>query len=257
MNFLSSIFWSWRRINVSTEGAIRTISGLEVELVRKDIKNLHLGVYPPHGRIRVAAPLIISDDAIEHFVIRKMAWIKRQRNNFLKQERFTPRQGLSGEDYFLFGQRLMLRVVDSPLRGKIVRTGLTSLELRVASDLDESARLRIIERWYRKELSKKIEEVLPRWEKVVGVSPDSWGIRKMKTQWGSFSGKNSKIWINLELAKKPQECLDYLIVHELVHLLEPSHNDHFTALMDQFMPTWRIKRDLLNSAPLVHNDWDY
>jgi predicted metal-dependent hydrolase len=242
---------------VSTEGAIRTISGLEVELVRKDIKNLHLGVYPPNGRIRVAAPLITTDDAIEHFVIRKMAWIKKHRTNFFRQERFAPRQAVSGESYYLFGQRLTLRVVDSSSRGRIVRTGLASLELRVAPHLDQSVRLRIIERWYRKELSNVIEEVLPRWEKVVGVFPDSWGIRKMKTRWGSYSRKHSKIWVNLELAKKPRECLDFLIIHELVHLLEPSHNDNFTALMDKFMPAWRNKRDLLNSAPLVHNDWDY
>ena len=233
------------------------VSGVTVQVVRKPIKNLHLGVYPPHGRVRVAAPLRVSDDAVRLAVVGKLGWIKRQRARFEAQPRQSVREMVSGESHHVFGRRYRLRVVHVPGPAKVVLVGKATMELHVAQDASTEQRLRLLQGWYRQRLRERLEPLLKKWQKALGVEVAGCGIKRMKTKWGSCSAEARRIWLNLELAKKPVQCLEYLIVHELAHLIERHHNERFTALMDEHLPQWRSRRQLLNDAPLSHDTWTY
>jgi predicted metal-dependent hydrolase len=233
-----------------------TVSGITVEVVRKAIKNLHLGVYPPNGRVRVAAPLAVSDDAVRLAVIGKLAWIKRQQAKFEAQQRQSRREMVRGESHYFLGQRYRLRVIEHHGAGKVVLHN-ASIDLYVRPETSADQREQVVQRWYRSQLKALIPSLLEKWQLVLGVDVADWGIKKMKTKWGACTIEARRIWINLELAKKPVQCLEYIIVHELVHLLERHHNDQFQKLMDQFMPQWRLHREELNRAPLGYENWDY
>jgi len=228
---------------------------LSVEVVRKSIKNLHLGVYPPEGRVRVAAPLAVSDDAVRRAVIGKLGWIKRQQAKFYAQPRQGKREMIDGESHYFQGQRYRLRIVECTGRPKVI-LNKSRLELHVHPESTTEERERTLQRWYRVRLRELVVPLLEKWQPVVGVEPFAWGIRKMKTKWGSCNTQSSRIWLNLELAKKPVSCAEYVLVHELVHLLERTHSDRFRALMDQFLPQWRLYRAELNQTPLNFEDWD-
>lgn len=234
-----------------------TVSGLPVRIVRKDIKNLHLGVYPPNGKVRVAAPLAVSDEAVRRAVIGKLRWIRRQCARFEGQARQSPREYVSGESHFFLGRRYRLRLVRSPGRARVVLPNHKRLELHVPAQFTVQQRHRAIQEWYRQELRALIPPLMEKWQERLGVGPSEWGIRKMKTRWGSCKPESSKVWLNLELAKKPVQCLEYIIAHELTHLLERNHNDRFISILNQHMPGWRTHRDLLNSEPLAHEEWRY
>jgi hypothetical protein len=234
-----------------------TVSGVRVQVVRKAIKNLHLGVYPPAGRVRVAAPLSTPDNAVRLAVIGKLGWIKRQRAKFDAQSRQSEREMVNGESHYFMGRRYRLRLVLQPGPGTVsIRNG-TTLELGVRPELDANARERVLQRWYREHLRQQLPPLLTKWENNLGVRAAAWGIKKMKTKWGACNPDPARIWFNLELAKKPIACLEYLIVHELVHLIERRHSDRFIALMDHHLPNWRLHRQELNAAPLAHEDWQY
>lgn len=228
-----------------------------VEVVRKRIKNLHLGVYPPNGRVRVAAPLAVSNDAVRLAVIGKLGWIKRHKAKFEAQPRQSRREMVSGESHYFLGRRYRLRVVDGNGPAKVALRSNAIMELHVSRAATMEQRERVLQRWYREQLKKKIPALLEKWQPVLGVQVADWGIKKMKTKWGSCNVKAGRIWLNLELAKKPIRCLDYIIVHEMVHLLERHHNDHFLELMGKFLPQWRLWREELNQAPLGHAEWGY
>ena len=232
------------------------VQHLTVDVVRKSIKNLHLGVYPPEGRVRVAAPLAVSDDAVRRAVIGKLGWIKRQQANFRAQPRQGKREMIDGESHYFQGQRYRLRIVESTAPPKIF-INKTRLELHVRPESTPEERERLLQRWYRERLKEQVAPLLEKWQPIVGVEPSAWGIRKMKTKWGSCNTEASRIWLNLELVKKPVQCVEYIVVHELVHLIERRHDDRFRALMDQAMPLWRLRRDELNQAPLSCENWDY
>lgn len=234
-----------------------SVSGIAVEVVRKDIKNLHLGVYPPMGRVRVAAPLVVNDEAVRLAVIDKLSWIKRQRAQFAKQPRQSEREMVNGESHYFLGRRYRLRVheVDAPTR--VALRGIASLDLFVRPGTSASRREAVLLEWHRASLRTAITDLLARWQPVLGVRAEQWGIKKMKTKWGSCNIAARRIWLNLELAKKPVQCLEYIVVHELVHLLERNHTERFAALMDRHMPDWRTRRELLNSSPLGHEAWGY
>jgi predicted metal-dependent hydrolase len=232
------------------------VSGFEVEVIRKDIKNLHVGVYPPEGRVRVAAPLLIDDDAVRLAVISKLAWIKRQRAHFQGQSRQSEREYVPRESHYFLGRRYLLSVKhDGPARVEIRRSN--RLDLFVPYGADTAQRERVLLAWYRKELKARIPGLIEKWETVLGVEVADWGVKRMKTKWGSCSIEARRIWLNLELAKKPVQCLEYVVVHEMTHLLERHHNNRFTELMDAFMPQWRLQRDELNRTPLSHEAWVY
>lgn len=242
---------------MNTEHRRIVVGGLQVQILRKAIKNLHLGVYPPNGRIRVAAPLAVSDHAVRLAVIHKLGWIKRQRARFNDQARQSQRELVSGETHYFLGRRYRLSVVEHPGPGRVVLRGRTRLELRIQPGSTASARDRLLQRWYRDRLRELVPPILAKWEPAIGVHAADWRIRKMKTKWGACSVDATRIWLNLELAKKPARCLEYLVVHELVHLIERRHNDRFTRLMDTHLPLWRQRRDQLNAEPLAQANWSY
>lgn len=233
------------------------VSDLRVEVVRKDIKNLHLGVYPPSGRVRVAAPLVVDDEAVRLAVIGKLGWIKRQRARFQAQPRQSQRRMVSGESHYFLGRRYRLRVVEQAGAARIALRGKASMDLFIHAGSSIEQRERVLSGFYRNQLKSLVPELLDKWVPVLGVEPPSWGIKKMKTKWGTCSIQARRIWLNLELAKKPIGCLEYILVHELVHLLERQHNDRFRMLMDRFMPQWQLHRDALNDSILAHERWAY
>ncbi len=234
-----------------------TVSGLVVDVVRKDIKNLHLAVYPPEGRVRVAAPLRVDDEALRMAVVTRLAWIKRQQARFADQERQSAREYVSGESHYFQGNRYLLSVSYYDGSPQVAVRNKTTLDLVVRTGSDAAQRERVLLAWYRQRLREEASPLIARWADQIGVDAPEWGIKQMKTKWGTCNTEARRVWLNLELAKKPVPCLEYIIVHELVHLLERHHNDRFTALMDRFMPQWRLHRAELNQAPLGHVTWEY
>lgn len=233
------------------------VGGLKVEVVRKDIKNLHLGVYPPSGRVRVAVPLVVNDEAVRLAVIDKLGWIKRQKARFIEQPRQSQREMVNGESHYFLGQRYRLRVHEMDAPARVAVRGIASLDLFVRPGTSAEQREAVLLRWYRDRLKALIPPLLDKWQPIIGVQASHWGIKKMKTKWGSCNPAARRIWFNLELAKKPVQCLEYIMVHELVHLLERNHTGRFMVLMDGFMPNWRVCRETLNSGVLGHEVWGY
>ncbi|HWQ18172.1 MAG TPA: SprT family zinc-dependent metalloprotease [Methanotrichaceae archaeon] len=234
-----------------------TISGIDIEIVRKNIKNLHIGVYPPEGRVRVAAPLRIDDDAVRLAVISRLSWIKMQRARFREQPRQSAREYITGESHYFLGRRYLLNVIEHNGPARVEKHRTRRLDLFVPYGADAAKRERVMIAWYRTELKSRVPDLIEKWQPVVGVQVADWGIKRMKTKWGSCNISARRIWLNLELAKNPIHCIEYVIVHETVHLLERHHNERFTALMDAFMPQWRHYRDELNRGPLSHEKWVY
>ena len=228
-----------------------------MEVVRKDIKNLHLGVYPPAGRVRVAAPMRLGDEVVRLAVISRLGWIRRQQAGFGKQQRQSEREMVTGESHYVQGQRYRLDVIEHGGPASISLSNNTTLRLRVRPGTDRNKREAVLHRWYRQRMRKQIPELIAKWEPVIGVGIADWGIRRMKTLWGTCNTDARRIWLNLELAKKPVSCLEYILVHEMLHLLERHHNDRFRDYMDRFMPQWRLRREELNRAPLAHEGWRY
>lgn len=242
---------------MTTERHTIEVSGIAVEVVRKDIKNLHVGVYPPAGRVRVAAPLRFSDDAVRVAVSTRLAWIRRQQSEFEAQERQSQREMIDGESHFFRGRRYRLRVIERDGPAEVRLANSSSLELRARTGTDRAGRDAILQRWYRERLREQIPALLDKWQPRVGAEVAEVRIKKMKTRWGSCSESARRLWLNLELAKKPVICVEYILVHEMIHLLERHHNDRFRELLDAAMPNWRTARDELNRAPLAHEDWGY
>jgi predicted metal-dependent hydrolase len=241
---------------VSTSSTI-SISNIQIEVIQKDIKNMHLAVYPPTGRIRLAAPLKTDAEVMRLFAISKIGWIKKHIKNFQEQPREGVREFSSGESHYYMGKRYLLKVTEANGLPSVTIKGVKNIQLNVRPNTSLEAKATILKEWYRKELKKQLPELIDKWEKIIGVKCNSWGVKHMRTKWGACNIEAKRIWINLELAKKPQICLEYIIVHELVHLLERNHNDRFVSLMNKFMPKWRMHRDELNRLPVAHNDWGY
>ncbi|MCB0669754.1 MAG: M48 family metallopeptidase [Saprospiraceae bacterium] len=233
------------------------IGNVEIDVVRKDIKNMHLAVYPPNGRIRLAAPIKTDHEVVRLFAISKLGWIKKHVKSFQDQRRETPRSYVSGESHYYQGKRYLLEVIERKGINKIELSGNKKIKMYVRPGTTESIRAQVMKEWYRKQLKAQIPELLEKWEKIIGVTSNDWGVKQMRTKWGACNSDVKRIWLNLELAKKPPICLEYIIVHELVHLLERHHNNRFGAYMDKFMPKWRLYRDQLNELPVAHGDWGY
>jgi hypothetical protein len=230
------------------------VNGIIVDIVRKKIKNLHLGVYPPDGKVRVAAPLAVNDEAIRYAVIGKMGWIRQQQAKFGKQPRQSRREMLNGESHYFLGQRYRLNIVEHPGPIRVLRNKST-IELHTPSKTNAERREQALQQWYRQELKALIPSMLEKWQPLLNVQITEWGVKKMKTKWGSCNTKEGRIWLNLELIKKPIKCLEYIVIHEMVHLLEKHHNEQFKAHMDRCMPHWRLHREELNREPLGHDQW--
>lgn len=232
------------------------VRGIPVNIIRKNIKNLHLGVYPPDGRVRVAVPLNVSDDAVRIAIIDKLSWIKRKQGEFQQQQRETEREFVTGESHFFLGKRYLLNVVYLDSKPNVSVRG-KYLDLFVRPGSGVSQREKVIKEWYREHLKAMIPSLIEKWEERIGVKASAWGVKQMKTKWGSCNTESGRVWFNLELARKSPQCLEYIVVHELMHLIERHHNDRFVKLMDQHLPHWRLLRDELNSGMLSHQDWTY
>jgi len=233
------------------------VSGTPNQIVRKPIKNLHLSLYPPNGRVRVAAPLRINDNAVRLAVVERLKWIKRQQARFQSQLRESRREMVTGESHFVFGARYRLRIIaDETKRGVIVKNR-SRLEVHVPRNSGRVQREKILRKWYRQRLRELIPPLLAKWQSIFDVGVCDWRIRRMKTKWGACNVGARRISINLELAKKPTQCLEYVIAHELTHFLERKHNDRFVAILDRHVPHWRAHRSELNSAPLAHENWKF
>ena len=232
------------------------LGDIAVDVVLKEIKNVHLSVYPPTGRVRISAPSRMSLDTIRIFAISKLAWIKQQQKKLLEQDRETPREYLNRESHYVWGKRYLLTVVESD-QVPAVELKHSRIILRVRPGTDEGKRQAIVEEWFREELKDAVPPLLAKWEPVLGVKVQRFFVQRMKTKWGSCSPGARTIRLNTELTKKPRECLEYIIVHELAHLQEPTHNTHFVAIMDRLIPQWRFRRQQLNRLPVRHEQWAY
>ena len=233
------------------------VNGLAVDVVRKDIKNLHLAVYPPNGRVRVAAPLRVNDEAVRLAVIARLAWIKRQQLKFEEQERESQREYVNGESHYFQGARYRLNVIVHDAPGRVIVRNKRFIDLYVRPHSSPEQRERVMSAWYRAYLRQTVPPLIEKWASIIGVEVAEWGIKQMKTRWGTCNIEARRIWLNLELAKKSARCLEYILVHEMVHLLERHHNERFLELMNKVMPQWRLLREELNRAPLSHETWDY
>ncbi|WP_299257589.1 SprT family zinc-dependent metalloprotease [uncultured Kushneria sp.] len=233
------------------------VSGIRVDIHRKPIKNLHVGVYPPDGRVRVAAPERLDDEAVRLAIVSRLSWIRRQRRGFIEQTRESAREMVTGESHYFRGRRYRLNVLEQRTPPDVRIAGRHTLELRVPPDSETRYRRNVLERWHRDQLYQAIPDLIETWSPIVGVEVAECRVKRMKTHWGSCNIAARRIWLNLELIRKPPKCLEYIFVHEMVHLLERHHNERFRRLMDTFMPDWRLRKDELNKAPLAHEKWDY
>ena len=230
------------------------LGDIAVDVVLKDIKNVHLSVHPPSGRVRIAAPEHMNLDTIRVFAVSKLAWIQKQQKKLREQERETCREYLDRESHYVWGKRYLLRIVEVD-GAPAVELKAGNMILRVRSGASVEARGAIVSKWYREQLKAAIPGLVAKWEPILGVNAERVFVQKMKTKWGTCNPDGRSIRLNTDLAKKPPPYLEYILVHELTHLIEKTHNDRFTALMDQFMPQWPQYRELLNTSPLTHEDW--
>lgn len=227
-----------------------------VDVIRKAIKNVHLSVHPPTGRVRIAAPERMNLDTVRVFAIAKLPWIKKQQRKLREQERETPREYIDRESHYVWGKRYLLKVVEADQPAS-VELNHQHMILRVRRGTSKAKRQTIVEEWYREVLRKAIPSLIETWERSMGVTVRRFFVQRMKTKWGSCNHRTGTIRLNTDLAKKPKECLEYIVVHEMVHLFEPTHNERFIALMDGFMPRWQSVQDTLNRLPVRHQRWVY
>ena len=233
------------------------VSGTPVDVVRKDIQNIHLSVYPPEGRIRLAIPQHVDNEAARLAVIDRLGWIRRQQRELEAQPRQTKREMVTGESHYVWGQRCLLNVIEHKGANRVHHSGPRRLDLYCRSEARPARRREILNTWYREQVKTRMPDLISEWTAAMDVEVAMWGVKKMKTKWGSCSPTSQRIWINSELAKKPPQCLEYIVVHELAHLIERHHNDRFRAVLDRHLPRWRHLRDTLNAEPLAHEDWTY
>jgi len=230
------------------------VGGIDVQIERKEIKNLHVGVYPPYGRVRVAAPVQIDDEAVRLAVISRLSWIKRQIRSFQEQRRESKREMVSGESHYFLGKRYLLDVLYDSQKHYIVLNHST-IELHVKPGTTVENRYKLLQEWYREQLHEIVHKLVDKWEKQINIKLNNCQIKKMRTKWGSCNIEKKNILLNLHLARTPVECIEYIIIHEMVHLIERHHNDNFKILMDRFLPDWKRCRDLLNESYLPYEEW--
>jgi predicted metal-dependent hydrolase len=240
---------------MTTDTQVTTVHGLRVSVVRKEIKNLHLGVYPPDGHVRIAVPLTVSDTAVHAAIAGKLPWIRRQRASFERQARESRREMVNGESHWYLGRRYRLHVAETTGRPGVKLLSRSTMELHCRPGADTRERAAVLERWYRRRLRELATPMLKAWAPVLGVEVADWRIKRMKTKWGSCNARARRIWLNLELAKKPTPCVEYVVVHELAHLVERHHDRRFQALLEEHLPRWRFLRAELGVLPLADDIW--
>lgn len=234
-----------------------SIGSLTITVIKKDIKNLHISVLPPDGKVRVSAPIKLNDDLIRSAIIQRLSWIRKQQRDFQAQIRQSDREMLTGESHYLWGKRYLLEVIEGKGRHHITQQGINKLRLYISPNTTVENKQLVLSDYYRAQLKEQLSPLINKWQNKLGVKASFIGVRRMKTKWGSCDPKTARIWLNLELAKKPTECLEYILVHELVHLLERHHNNQFIALMDKYMPKWQTYKQLLKDTSIAEEQWSY
>lgn len=232
------------------------LGDIAVDVVLKDIKNVHLSVYPPTGRVRISAPSRMSLDNIRAFAISKLGWIKQQQKKLQRQERETPREYLDRESHYVWGKRYLLKLIEDNTAPE-VKLKHSEMILRVRPGTEDETKQAIVAQWYREQIKATVPGLIANWGLIMHVKVDRVFVQKMKTKWGSYNPAKRSIRLNTDLARKPHECLEYVVVHEMVHFLERHHNERFKELMDRLIPQWRVYREALNRSPLAHENWDY
>jgi len=227
------------------------VGGIDISAEKKQIKNMYIRVIPPDGKVKITAPMSATEDAIRMFAVSRIAWIKKQRQKFVEQPRQTERRYVTGESYYLWGKRYRLDVIYSNVRNDISISG-QKIVLQVRKDSTPQQRANVMDEWYREVLKNAIPSVFEKCERLVGVKAKEWQVKNMRTKWGTCNIQAKRVWLNLQLAKKTPECLEYVIIHELVHLLEKNHNDAFKGYMNSFYPNWRTVKANLNDQMLDH-----
>lgn len=232
------------------------LGSITATVTKKDIKNIHLSVYPPKGQVRISAPKHMHLDTIRVFAISKLSWIKKEQKKIREQERETPREYVNRESHYIWGKRYLLKTVirDEP---PAIELKQNKLILYVRPKTSKVKKQEIFAQWHRELIKTAAPKLITKWEPRMKVSVDRFFVQKMKTKWGSCNPEAGSIRLNSELVRKPPECLEYIVVHEMVHLLEPTHNSRFVGFMDKFLPKWRFLRDELNRLPVSHEDWVY
>lgn len=225
------------------------LGDMVVEVTQKDIKNVHLSVYPPFGQVKIAAPVRMNLDTIRIYAISKLSWIRKQQTKIKKQKRESQREYITRESHYYFGKRYLLKVIEYNEKHKVCLKQNT-IELYIKPGTNTEKRKEIIEAWYRKQLKEIIPKYIAKLEKKMNVQVKEIGIKKMKTKWGTCNIEAKRIWLNLELAKKPIHCLEYIIIHEMTHLLERNHNTRFVSLMNNLLPNWKDIKEELNELPV-------
>ena len=227
------------------------VDDLEVQLVRKDIRTLRLAVRPPDGRVLVSAPHYLSEEYVCQAVLTKLRWIRKQQARLDARPLPLPSMMVTGESHYLFDQCFTLELVERSGRHRVHIQDEHTLVLTVTPGTTPDKRVSVMNEWYRNRLKEQIPGLLAKWQPLIGREVMDWGIKRMKSRWGTCNVRAQRIWLNLELARRPMVCLEYVLVHELVHLLERSHNQRFKSLMDGLLPEWRAHRALLNSMPII------
>ena len=232
------------------------LAELSIAVQRKVVAHVHLSVYPPAGSVRLVAPEHLSEQALRAYAIRKLPWIRAQQAKLLAQEREPPRAMLTRESHWVWGMRRLLRVIEHDA-APAIELHPQRLVLRVRPGADADARAALLAAWHRDQIRTRAAALLDRWGDRIGVRVQRLYVQHMKTRWGSCTPATGSIRLNTELARKPPQCLEYILVHELLHLLEPTHSRRFADLLDHHLPDWKSRRDLLNRLPIRHEEWGY
>ena len=230
------------------------LGSMKAEVLRKRIKHMHLGVFPPEGIVRISAPEDVALDTIRVFAISKLAWIKSQQRKMQAQLREPERDYIDRESHYVWGKRYLLKLleIEAPTSIELQHKKLI-LKVRPGTSMEK--RQVLLDAWYREQVRDAANPLLRRWESIMGVQAGKLLVQRMKTKWGSCNPTTGLIRLNTDLAKKPPEHLEYVVVHELAHLIEASHSERFMATMDKYLPKWRHYRDELNSLPVRHETW--
>jgi predicted metal-dependent hydrolase len=237
-------------------GAQFKLGNIAVHVVLKDIKNVHLSVYPPDGRVHISAPSRMNLDSIRVYAISKLGWINQQQKKLRAQQRETPREYLDRESHYVWGKRYLLKIVEEDAAPEVTLKHSKML-LRVRPGTSDETKQAIVARWYREQIKISAPDLIAKWEPKMGVKVERFFVQQMKTKWGSCNPGKRSIRLNTDLAKKPPECLEYIVVHEMAHLLLRHHNDRFSNLIDWCLPNWKLLRQTLNETPLAHTNWNY
>jgi predicted metal-dependent hydrolase len=231
------------------------LGDIEIAVSRKSVKNVHLSVHPPAGRVTLVAPIATRLEVVRAYAISKLGWIRNQQAKLRAQARETPRQFVERESHYLWGRRYLLSVVEKDAK-PCVKLDHRRITLTVRPGSTLAKREEVMQEWHRALLHEAVPALIRKWETKLGVTVSGYFLQRMKTKWGGCNHRAGNIRLNTELVKKPKDLLEYVVVHEMLHMLEPTHNERFLTLLDQHYPTWREARAELNELPLAAETWN-